>query len=64
MAQHRVFGDEVRFAAGHICQRCGDQDSGGWLDPLFDPTAKIVAENEKKFEHAGRVSYYLIDCPA
>jgi len=63
LAEHRVFGNEIRFAAGHIGQRCSDESDGGWLDPLFDPATKIVAEIEKRCEHTEMVSRYLVDFP-
>jgi hypothetical protein len=61
LAEHGVFGDEVGFAAGHICQRGSDEGSGSWLSPLFDSVAEVFAEIEKVFEHAGTASQYLVD---
>jgi len=61
LAEHGVFGDEVGFAAGHICQRCGDEGNGSWFSPLLDSTAEVFAEIEKVFEHARIASQYLVD---
>ena len=63
LAEHGVFGNEIGLAAGHICQRGGDENSGGWFSPLFDPATEVFAEVEKVFEHVGMVSQYLVDFP-
>ena len=41
LAEHGVFGDEVGLAAGHICQRGGDECNGSWLSPLFDSATEV-----------------------
>ena len=64
LVKGNVFSAEIRLALGHICQRGGDEHGGGWLDPLFDSAAEVVAEIEKGFEHAGIVSEYLVNFSA
>ena len=61
LTEHRIFGDEVSLTAGDIGQGCDSECDGGWLDPLFNPVAEIVAETEKVFEHTGMVGLqYLV----
>ena len=64
LTQDSVLDDKIRFAAGHISQRGGDEGHRGWFSPLFDPVAEVSAEIEEVFEHARTVSQYLVDFPA